>query len=136
MQTKILLPIMRIPLRERMCAPARGWRTQVNVVCISFVNVKYGTADGTKLLPDVKTSRAGNRAPHLVFLTLCPWETVAPSRLKKKKKKKFVLWKTYILFYKLHQEPASVVVAPWCDGSSDRSFMVDPLSYFSFHTGF
>ena len=23
-------------------------------------------------------------------------------------------------------------VAPWCDGSSDRSFMVDPLSYFSF----
>ena len=23
-------------------------------------------------------------------------------------------------------------VRSWCDGSSDRSFMVDPLSYFSF----
>ena len=23
-------------------------------------------------------------------------------------------------------------VSTWCDGSSDRSFMVDPLSYFSF----
>ena len=25
-------------------------------------------------------------------------------------------------------------VLSWCDGSSDRSFMVDPLSYFSFQT--
>ena len=24
-------------------------------------------------------------------------------------------------------------VRSWCDGSSDRSFMVDPLNYFSFH---
>ena len=24
-------------------------------------------------------------------------------------------------------------VRSWCDGSSDRSFMVDPLGYFSFH---
>ena len=23
-------------------------------------------------------------------------------------------------------------IRSWCDGSSDRSFMVDPLSYFSF----
>ena len=23
-------------------------------------------------------------------------------------------------------------VRPWCDGLSDQSFMVDPLSYFSF----
>ena len=23
----------------------------------------------------------------------------------------------------------------WCDGSSDQSFMVDPLSYFSFQPG-
>ena len=27
-------------------------------------------------------------------------------------------------------------VAPWCDGSSDRSFMVDPSSYFSFQPVF
>ena len=27
-------------------------------------------------------------------------------------------------------------VRSWCDGSSDRSFMVDPLSYFSFHPVF
>ena len=26
----------------------------------------------------------------------------------------------------------SLFVALWCDGSSDRSSMVDPLSYFSF----
>ena len=26
----------------------------------------------------------------------------------------------------------SVDVAPWSDGSSDRSFIVDPLNYFSF----
>ena len=24
-------------------------------------------------------------------------------------------------------------IRSWCDGSSDRSFMVDPLGYFSFH---
>ena len=28
--------------------------------------------------------------------------------------------------------PSSESVQSWCDGSSDRSFMVDPLSYFSF----
>ena len=27
---------------------------------------------------------------------------------------------------------SSEIGARWCDGSSDRSFMVDPLSYFSF----
>ena len=27
-------------------------------------------------------------------------------------------------------------VRSWCDGSSDRSFMVDPLSYFSFQPVF
>ena len=27
-------------------------------------------------------------------------------------------------------------VRSWCDGSSDRSLMVDPLSYFSFQTVF
>ena len=26
---------------------------------------------------------------------------------------------------------AELEVAPWCDGSSDRSFMVDTLSYLS-----
>ena len=28
--------------------------------------------------------------------------------------------------------PRGKSVRSWCDGSSDRSFMVDPLSYFSF----
>ena len=31
-----------------------------------------------------------------------------------------------------HQATAEQDVAIWCDGSSDQSFMVDPLSYFLF----
>ena len=54
-------------------------------------------------------------------------------------KKKKILRTLYCLFCNVSQIGArcsSVVksVCSWCDGSSDQSFMVDPLSYFSFQS--
>ena len=40
--------------------------------------------------------------------------------------------KTNILSYTILLTSCDNLVHSWCDGSSDRSFMVDPLSYFWF----
>ena len=46
-----------------------------------------------------------------------------------------VPYKEFVYFYSAFAVSTglgSESVHSWCDGSSDRSFMVDPLSYFSF----
>ena len=48
----------------------------------------------------------------------------------------YVCMHAYMHGSKMYLRGKSVSLRSWCDGSSDRSFMVDPLSYFSFQPVF